>query len=46
MKKKLRTTCTVPECGKEFSFDGAEIRMFELPASLFERCHFYRSELR
>lgn len=24
-KEKLRTACTVPECVKEFSFDGTEI---------------------
>ena len=42
---RLSTTCPVPECGKEFAFDGTETRVFELPVSLFERRHFYRSEL-
>jgi len=26
-KERLRTTCTVPECEKEFSFNGDETRM-------------------
>ena len=38
-------TCPVSECGKEFSFEASETRLFELPISLFERRHFYRSEL-
>jgi hypothetical protein len=37
--------CTVPDCGKQFAFDGGEARQFEVPISLFERRHFYRSEL-
>jgi hypothetical protein len=41
----LNTTCTVPQCGKEFSFEGSDTQIFELPVSLFERRHFYRSEL-
>jgi len=45
-KDRLRTTCALPECGKEFSFDEGETRVFELPVSLFERRHFYGSELR
>jgi hypothetical protein len=45
-KERLNTTCSVPECGKDFAFDGAETQMFELPLRLFERRHFYRSELR
>jgi hypothetical protein len=36
----------VPECGKEFEFEDRETRVFELPPSIFERRHFYRSELR
>jgi hypothetical protein len=30
----------------EFSFEGGETQVFEVPVSLFERRHFYRSELR
>jgi hypothetical protein len=44
-KMPLKTTCTVPECSKEFSFVPEETQVFELPVSLFERRHFYRSEL-
>ena len=43
---KFRATCGVPECGKEFEFEDRETRVFELPPSIFERRHFYRSELR
>jgi hypothetical protein len=43
---KFRATCSVPECGKEFEFEDRETRVFELPPSIFERRHFYRSELR
>jgi len=46
IKDKFKTTWPAPECGKEFAFDGAETRVFELPLSFFERRHFYRSELR
>jgi len=45
-KERLNTTCSVPECGKDFAFDGAETQMFEVPLRLFECRHFYRSELR
>jgi hypothetical protein len=41
----LKTTCTVPECAKEFSFVAGDTQIFDLPMSLFERRHFYRSEL-
>jgi RNase P subunit RPR2 len=44
-KEKLNTTCPGPECGKQFSFAAGETKVFELPMSLFERRHFYRSEL-
>jgi len=44
-KDRLKTTCPVPECGEEFAFDEGETRVFELPLFLFERRHFYRSEL-
>jgi ssDNA-binding Zn-finger/Zn-ribbon topoisomerase 1 len=43
---KFRATCGVPECGKEFEFEDSETRVCELPHSIFERRHFYRSELR
>ena len=44
-KEKFRARCPAPECGKEFEFEIGETRFFELPLSLFERRHFYRSEL-
>jgi len=44
-KKKLRAICPAPECGKEFEFETDETRLFEVPLPLFERRHFYRSEL-
>jgi hypothetical protein len=44
-KEKLNTTCPGPECGKQFAFAAGETKVFELPMSLFERRHFYRSEL-
>ena len=44
-KKKHRESCPVPECGKEFEFETGEPRVFEVPLPLFERRHFYRSEL-
>jgi hypothetical protein len=43
--QKLTAICTVPDCGREFSSLAEETRIFELPLSLFERRHFYRSEL-
>jgi hypothetical protein len=43
---KFKTTCGVPECGKEFEFEDRETRVFELPHSIFEPRHFNRSELR
>ena len=45
-KERARTSCPDPECGKEFEFESGETRVFEVPLSLFERRHFYRSELR
>jgi hypothetical protein len=45
-EKKVRESCPVPECGKEFEFETGETRVFEVPLPLFERRHFYRSELR
>ena len=44
-KEKFRASCPVPECGKEFEFEIGETRVFDLPLPLFERRHFYRSEL-
>lgn len=44
-KSKIKMCCPGPECGKEFEFDRAETRVFELPLLLFERRYFYRSEL-
>lgn len=41
----LKTTCTVPEYGKEFSFAAGDTQVFEIPVTLFGRRHFYRSEL-
>jgi hypothetical protein len=41
----VRITCTVPECAREFSFDGEDTQVFEVPLPLFERRYFYRSEL-
>jgi hypothetical protein len=45
IRRKLSATCTVPECRKEFLFAAEETRIFELRVPLFERRHFYRSEL-
>ena len=44
-EEKWRANCPVSECGNEFVFDLGETRVFELPLLLFERRHFYRSEL-
>jgi hypothetical protein len=44
-ENKFRASCPVPECGKEFEFEAVETRLFEVPLPLFERRHFYRSEL-
>jgi hypothetical protein len=44
-KEKVNTTCPGPECGKQFAFAVGETKVFELPMTLFERRHFYRSEL-
>jgi hypothetical protein len=43
--ESLSAICPVPDCGKEFAFYRGETQVFELPISLFERRHFYRSEL-
>jgi hypothetical protein len=38
-------SCPAAECGKEFEFETSETRVFEVPLPLFERRHFYGSEL-
>jgi hypothetical protein len=45
-RSKMRTSCPAPDCDRAFEFDRDETRTFELPLALFERRHFYRSELR
>lgn len=42
---KVTVVCAAPECAREFVFGWDEARTFELPHELFERRHFYRSEL-
>jgi ribosomal protein S27AE len=42
---KVKTSCPAPDCHKHFEFAGDEIRAFEVPLALFERRHFYGSEL-
>jgi hypothetical protein len=44
--ERFRANCPAPECGKEFEFEASETRVFEVPMPLFERRHFFRSELR
>jgi hypothetical protein len=44
-KEKSLAICPASECGKEFEFQAGETRVFEVPLPLFERRHFYRSEL-
>jgi hypothetical protein len=43
-QSKIRMSCPVADCGRDFEFDFDEIRTFELPLRLFERRHFYRSD--
>jgi len=43
---KTKISCPAADCAKEFEFAWAETHEFEIPLSLFERRHFYRSELR
>lgn len=45
-KEKFQAVCPATECGKDFEFEASETRVFEVPLLLFERRHFYRSELR
>jgi hypothetical protein len=45
-QEKSRASCPAADCGKEFEFSSDDTRVFELPLSLFERRHFFRSELR
>jgi hypothetical protein len=42
---KYRAVCPVPDCGKNFEFEDVETRVFELPPAIFERRHFFRSEI-
>ena len=44
-KEKLDAICPSPECGKQFAFASGETKVFELSLSLFERRHFFRSDL-
>lgn len=44
-REKVSAICPAPECGKQFEFAAGEAKVFELPMNLFERRHFYRSEL-
>jgi len=44
-KDTFRANCLAPDCGKAFEFDLGETRVFDLPLPLFERRHFYRSEI-
>ena len=44
-KNKFRASCPAPECGRDFELEAVETRLFEVPLPLFERRHFYRSEL-
>ena len=44
-KEKFLASCPAAECDKEFEFESSETRVFEVPLPLFERRHFYRSEL-
>jgi len=44
-KEKSLAICPAAECGKDFEFEPSETRVFEVPLLLFERRHFYRSEL-
>lgn len=37
--------CPAEECSREFEFEMSETRVLEVPLALFERGHFYRSEL-
>lgn len=45
MQARSKIRCAAPDCGSEFQFNWDEIRTFELPLVLFERRHFFRSEL-
>jgi len=44
-KEKSLAICPASGCGKDFEFEASETRVFELPLALFERRHFYGSEL-
>ena len=34
-EEKLRASCPVPECGREFAFELGETRVFETAATCF-----------
>ena len=42
---KFKTFCPAPGCNREFEFTPEETQTFEVSLALFERRHFYRSEL-
>jgi hypothetical protein len=44
-QEKCSEICSAPECGRAFDFEADVARVFEVPLPLFERRHFYRSEL-
>jgi len=44
-KDRFKAYCPAPECEREFEFEASETRVFEVPLPLFERRHFYGSEL-
>ena len=44
-KEKFQAVCPATECGKDFEFEASEMRVFEILPPLFERRHFYRSEI-
>ncbi len=44
-QEKSLARCPAAECGKEFEFEPSETRVFDIPLPLFERHHYYRSEL-
>jgi hypothetical protein len=45
VKDRFRANCPAPEFGKAFEFELRETRVFEVQLPLFERRHFYHSEI-
>ena len=45
VKDRFIANCPAPDCFKAFEFELRETRIFEVPLPLFERRHFYRSEI-